>query len=183
MRNEEFVRTMSREGKASELLRGTLFYALVMVFSTIFFWYVPVDGTLAPNFTIFIPGAFLIFGPLAGGDGFADLIGRRYGKHKFKVFAEKNIEGSIAMFVFSLLFTFGLLFIYWIAVDLVWASINVTTLVLPTFIVSIVSTIIEIISPPHWDNLLIPIIVTLSIFILGWLGVYTYPIWHIGPLL
>ncbi|MFW9986239.1 MAG: hypothetical protein ACFFDJ_06730, partial [Candidatus Odinarchaeota archaeon] len=133
IQNEEFVRTMSREGKARELLKGTLFYALVMVISSIFLWYAPVDFTYNPNFAIFIPTAFLIFGPLAGGDGFADLIGRRYGKHKFKIFAEKSVEGSLAMFFFSLIFTFGLLGIYWLIIDPIYASISILALIGPVF--------------------------------------------------
>ncbi len=183
LKNEEFVNTMSREGQPSELLRGTLFYAIIMVFSTIFFWYIPVDTTLQPNWAIFIPTAILIFGPLAGGDGFADLIGRRFGKRKFHIFANKSIIGTLTMLVFSLLFAFGLLFIFWLALDPLWASVNVSRLIIPILVVSIVCTIIEMSSPRNLDNLLIPLFAVITIIILAWFGLYTYPIWHIGPLL
>ncbi len=182
IQNEEFVRTMSREGKARELLKGTLFYALVMVISSIFLWYAPVDFTYNPNFAIFIPTAFLIFGPLAGGDGFADLIGRRYGKHKFKIFAEKSVEGSLAMFFFSVIFTFGLLGIYWLIIDPIYASISILALIGPVFIVSAVTTIVEIFSPRHSDNILIPLAAIITIFALSWFGLYPYYIWHLFPL-
>ncbi len=182
MKNEEFVNTMSREGDPKELLKGTLFYALVMVLASIFFWYVPVDATLQPNWLTFVPTALLIFGPLAGGDGFADLIGRRYGKRKFHIFADKSIIGTLSMFIFSLLFTLGLLFVFWLALDPLYASVNVTALITPIVVVSLVCTIIEMFSPRNLDNLLIPIFAVIIIFVLAWFSLYTYPIWHIGPI-
>lgn len=182
MKNEEFVNTMSREGDPKELLKGTLFYALVMVLASIFFWYVPVDATLQPNWLTFVPTALLIFGPLAGGDGFADLIGRRYGKRKFHIFADKSIVGTLSMFIFGLLFTLGLLFVFWLALDPLYASVNVTALIIPIVVVSLVCTIIEMFSPRNLDNLLIPIFAVIVIFVLAWFGLFTYPIWHIGPI-
>ncbi len=182
MKNEEFVNTMSREGDPKELLKGTLFYALIMVFASIFLWYVPVDATLQPTWIVFVPTAILIFGPLAGGDGFADLIGRRYGKRKFHIFADKSIIGTISMFIFSLLFTLGLLFVFWLALDPLYASVNVTALIIPIVVVTLVSTIIELLSPRNMDNLLIPIFTMIVILALAWFGLFTYTIWHIGPL-
>jgi len=180
IKNEEFVNTMSREGKPSELLRGTLFYALVMVLSSIFFWYVPVNTTLQPVWAIFVPTAILIFGPLAGGDGFADLIGRRFGKRKFHIFAEKSLIGTLAMFVFSLLGTLGLLFVFWLVLDPIYASVNVTALIIPILAVCLVCTIVEVFSPRNLDNLLIPLFAVITLFALTWFG-YPYLLWHIGP--
>ncbi len=182
IKNEEFVNTMSREGKPSELLRGTLFYAVVMVLSSIFFWYVPVNNTLQPVWTIFVPTAILIFGPLAGGDGFADLIGRRFGKRKFHIFAEKSLLGTLAMFVFSLLGTLGLLFVFWLVLDPIYASVNVTALIIPILAVCLVCTIVEVFSPRNLDNLLIPLFAVITLFALTWFG-YPYFLWHIGPIL
>ncbi|MFX1318357.1 MAG: diacylglycerol/polyprenol kinase family protein [Promethearchaeota archaeon] len=182
IKNEEFVNTMSREGKPSELLKGTLFYAVIMVLSSIFFWYVPVDGTLQPRWIVFIPTAVLIFGPLAGGDGFADLIGRRFGKWKFHIFAEKSLLGTLSMFIFSLLGTLGLLFVFWLVLDPIWASVNVTVLLIPIIVVSLVCTIIEVFSPQNMDNLLIPLFAVITLFVLALVGLYPYPIWHTGPL-
>jgi dolichol kinase len=182
VKNEEFVNTMSREGTPRELLKGTLFYTIIMVLSCIFFWYVPVDGTFQANWSLFIPTAVLIFGPLAGGDGFADMIGRRFGKRKFHIFADKSLIGTLAMFVFSLFATLGLLFVFWIALDPLWMSVNVSALIIPIIIVCIVCTLIEMFSPRNFDNLLIPLFAVITIFVLAFFGLYTYPIWHIGPL-
>jgi phytol kinase len=180
MKNEEFVRTMSRSGEPREFLRGTLFYALVMAICAIMMWYVPanIDGT--PNFAIFVPTAFLIFGPLAGGDGFADIIGRKWGKHK--VLGEKSIEGSIAMFLFSILFTYGLLGIYWLLINPVQpAAISLIKPLIPILVIALVATIVEILSPKTFDNLLIPIATVIVIYLLWFFALYPYPLWHIFP--
>jgi phytol kinase len=184
IKNEEFVRTMSRSGKASELLKGTLFYALVMVVSSILMWYVPVNGAGVPQYAIFVPTVFLIFGPLAGGDGCADMVGRKWGKHKYKVFAEKSVEGSLAMFFFSILFTYGLLGIYWLVLNPVYpAAISLIKPLIPILIVSLVATIVEAISPKNVDNLLIPIVSFIVIYILAlpMVGLYPYLVWNFFP--
>ena len=89
--NEDFVRSMSRSGDPKELLGGTLYYAFMMVVIGILWFYVPADGNLA-NAT---PLALIVFGCLAGGDGFADVIGRKYGgDKKFGIGgAEKTFAG------------------------------------------------------------------------------------------
>ncbi len=186
IKNEEFVRTMSRSGSPREFLKGTLFYTLVMAVCAITMWYVPanIDGT--PNFAYFIPTAFLIFGPLAGGDGFADMVGRKWGKHKFKIFAEKSVEGSIAMFIFSILFTYGLLSIYWLIVDQLsaWGSISPIALFIPIITVSLVTTIVEILSPKNLDNLLIPIAAFIVIYLVAPIFFPSYNlVWSLFPTL
>jgi dolichol kinase len=183
IKNEEFVRTMSRSGKANELLKGTLFYALVMVICSIFLWYTPYSAsTLLPVYDIFVPTVFLIFGPLAGGDGFADMIGRKWGKHKYKVFAEKSIEGSLAMFFFSILFTYGLLGIYWLILNpLHPAAISLVKPLMPILIIALVATIVEAISPKNADNLLIPLVTFIVIYALWFIGLYPYLVWNVFP--
>lgn len=173
-KNEGVVRTLSREGDNLGLLKEPLLYVFFMIFAALYLWYAPLDITGIPMFFLFIPTAFLIFGPMAGGEGFTSLIGRRYGKHKFKVFAEKSVEGSLAMFVFSLLFTFVLLGIYWLILGRIFASFSIYTLLLPIFVVSIVTTIVEALSPRKTEFVLIPLSALITIIILSWLGLYPY---------
>ena len=185
IKNEEFVRTMSRSGDPRELLKGTLFYALVMVVCAIVFWYVPFTSTGAPQYAVFVPTTIFIFGPLAGGDGFADMIGRKWGKHRFKVFAEKSVEGSLAMFIFGIIFTYALLGIYWIVLDWLWNITNVvslaqfTTLTIIILVTSLVATIAEIISPKGFDNLVIPIVIGITIYAMALTGLYYYCTWSL----
>jgi phytol kinase len=174
IRSKEFKNTISPDGTAIGLLKVPLLYALFMVFAALYLWYVPLDSLSAPIFTLFIPTALLIFGPLAGGSSFASLIHHHYGKYRFKVLTEKTIEGSLAMFFFSLLFTFGLLGIYWIFLGQIFNSFSIPTLILPIFIVSGVTTIIELLSPENSDVVLIPLAAFFTIFVVHLLGFYPY---------
>ncbi len=173
-KNEGFIRILSPEGEAVGLLKGPLLYVLFMIFAALYLWYVPLDIMGTPEFNLFIPTAFLIVGPLAGGNGFASLIGRRYGRHKFNVVTEKSVEGSLIMFLFSLLFTFTLLGIYWLILGHIFESFSIFTLLIPVLIVSGVTTIVEAVSPRHTVYFLIPLSALITITFLSWIGLYPY---------
>jgi dolichol kinase len=166
MQNEDFVRSMSRSGDPRELLGGTLYYAFMMVVVGILWFYVPPDGNLA-NAT---PLALIVFGCLAGGDGFADVIGRKYGgDRKFGIGgAEKTLAGVIGMFIGSFLFSFVLVFLFSIEV----AGFSVVDLILPIVVVSLVATIVEAITPKGLDNLTISIAAIVMVLLLPYLGVF-----------
>ncbi len=166
MQNEDFVRSMSRSGDPRELLGGTLYYALMMVVVGILWFYVPADANLA-NAT---PLALVVFGCLAGGDGLADVIGRKYGgDKKFGIGgAEKTFVGVIGMFIGSFLFSFVLVFLFSIEV----ASFSIIDLILPIVVVSLVTTIIEAITPKGLDNLTITITAIVMVILLPYLGFF-----------
>ncbi|MHA2427016.1 MAG: hypothetical protein ACXADB_03190 [Candidatus Hermodarchaeia archaeon] len=172
--NEGFVRTLSSEGESLGLLKGPLLYVLFMIFMALYLWYVPLDIMGAPQFDMLIPTAFLILGPLAGGNSLANLIGRQYGRHKFNVVTEKSVEGSLIMFLFSLLFTFVLLGIYWLILGRIFESFSIFTLVIPVFVVSGITTIVEAMSPRNTDYVLIPLSALITITFLSWIGLYPY---------
>jgi len=77
------------------------------------------------------------------GDGFASIIGNIYGRHTYKIFQDtKSIEGSIAMFVFTIVMGDVALAYY-------GQKIN-----LPLIAgVALVATIVEAITPKGADNL------------------------------
>ena len=160
MKDEAFVSSMSRSGDPRELLKGTLYYAVVMGLLAIFWFYVPTSGLGDAN-----PAGFIIIGCLAGGDGLADIIGRRFGgDKKFGLFkAEKTIAGSVAMFLGSVLFSIGLVAVYSLEVS----TFSLSVLFWPIIIVSLVATIAEALSPPHLDNLIIPVAVILAIYLIS----------------
>lgn len=155
MKDEAFIRSMSRSGDPKELLKGTLYYAIILFIVTIL-WFT--SGVENAN-----PGALIILGCLAGGDGFADIIGRKYGgDKKFGLFgAQKTIAGTVAMFLGSFIFSFGLLAIFSIGIP----DFNLVQLLLPIVIISFVVTIVEALSPPNSDNLTIPIVVIIMIIV------------------
>lgn len=153
--DEAFVRSMSRSGEPEELLKGTLYYAIIVVLSTILWFYLPVTGLSDAN-----PIAFILFGCLAGGDGLADIIGRRYGGRIRFGFggSEKTLMGSIGMFIGSMLFSMALIWIF----SLETSAMSVQSLFIPITLISLVATIVEALSPKSLDN----IIIVLSVLIM-----------------
>jgi len=85
------------------------------------------------------------------GDGFASVVGVRFGKHKYKIFDDiKSLEGSISMF----LFTFILL-----NIAVIYYEIEISfILILYLILISIVTSFIEGFTPRGLDNLSVPFI-------------------------
>lgn len=134
--DDQAVKTMTRTGDRKELLRGPLYFTLVMnIMGTIFFY---------------SPSALTAMGFLGWGDGLAPVIGKKYGRHKYKILSEKSFEGSIAFFVFG--FLAAVLFNY-----IFFGHVNLSFI----FICAVITTIIEGVSPKDFDNILIPIAVML----------------------
>jgi dolichol kinase len=160
VKNDAFVASMSRSGDPGELLKGTLYYAIMIVIVTVLWFYIPAN-----------PMAFVILGCLAGGDGLADVIGRKYGgERKFGIGgAEKTVAGSIGMFIGSFLFSYILIAIF----SLELAAFNLVALFIPILGISLVATIVEAISPPNLDNWTVPIIVIVTVVLLT----YLIPAW------
>lgn len=169
MKNESFVNSMSRTGDPRELLEGTLYYAIVMLLMTFFWFYVPSTGIENAN-----PTALLIIGCVSGGDGLADIIGRKFGgEKKFGIKgSEKTIIGSIGMLVGSILVSSILVLIF----SLEAPHINIGTLILPIIVVSVIATIVEALSPKGTDNFLIfvAVIIVILIFELAVPGFWPY---------
>ena len=158
IKNESFVASMSRSGDPRELLQGTLYYAIVMVLMTWFWFYVPSTGISNAN-----PTALLIIGCISGGDGLADIIGRKFGKKKIGLKgSEKTIVGSIGMLVGSILVSSILVLIFSLEVP----QFDILILILPIIVVSIIATIVEAVSPKGTDNFTIFLAVVIVILIL-----------------
>jgi phytol kinase len=90
------IKAMTRTGNPREILRGPLFYGLVFVICTIFFWRNSPIGIMALMM-------------MCGGDGLADIVGRRWGVYKLPLNPEKSWAGSAAMFGGSFAFALGML--------------------------------------------------------------------------
>lgn len=91
---------------------------------------------------------------LGYGDGLAAVIGVKYGKHKL-IFG-KSFEGSLAMFVASLM------------VGLVISSLffPITTALILGVTIAILATIVELFSPKGFDNLTVPLATSLFYYLL-----------------
>ena len=66
IQDEAAVKAMSRTGDRREILRGPLFYGVIFVIMTIIYWKDSPIGIVALML-------------MCGGDGLADILGRRYG--------------------------------------------------------------------------------------------------------
>ena len=86
LEDEAAVQAMARTGDRREILRGPLYYGLMFVLLTILFWKDSPVGTVA----------LMI---LCGGDGVADLVGRRFDRNKLPHNPRKTVAGSISVFI------------------------------------------------------------------------------------
>lgn len=135
--DDEAVKTMTRTGDRRELLKGPLYFTLVMCLMGTVFYKTPL--------------ALTAMGILGWGDGLAPVFGKRFGKHKYYILSEKSIEGSLAFLIFGFFgaLIFNLFF---------YESIDIG------FILglAILATFIEAVSPKDFDNLLIPLSIILA---------------------
>ncbi|MDH7506341.1 MAG: SEC59/DGK1/VTE5 family protein [Candidatus Thermoplasmatota archaeon] len=85
------------------------------------------------------------------GDGFASLVGVRFGKRKYKVFGdEKSFVGSAAMFFSTFVTTLVAIFYY---------NINFSIFVLLVLLfIAFVSAVVEGVTPKGVDNLSVPFV-------------------------
>ena len=147
MQDEAAVQAMTRTGDRREILRGPLFYGIVFVVMTILFWYKTPTGIVALML-------------MCGGDGLADILGRRYGKSKLPWSPDKSWIGSLGMFIGGLVFSAIIVGIF-SAMGLFQGSL--TAYIFPIAIIAIAGTIVESLPYHDIDN----ITVTLTAVILG----------------
>ncbi len=97
--------------------------------------------------------------PMTWGDAFAAIVGKRWGVRRFTVLGQtRSLEGSLAMFGFSFIAT-------WIAL-IVFAQPLGASLWL-AFLVAVSVTVVEAVSPFGIDNLTVPLISALVLYLLS----------------
>jgi len=141
IKDQAAVDAMTRRGDRKEILRGPLLYGVVFVILTIMYWKDSPIGIIALML-------------LSGGDGLADILGKRFGKHKLAWSRNKSWEGSTAMFVGGVGLTIFVLFIFHKMGIFITPFQN---LVLPVVIIGIICTAIESLPLEEYDNLTVPI--------------------------
>ena len=91
------------------------------------------------------------------GDGLGEMIGRPYGKIKYRIFEERSLEGTIAVFVGTAVSIFVALAVNkMLAVDIWWKII----------VVALLGTIVEACNYRFMDNVTLPAIVALMMYLL-----------------
>lgn len=137
--NPDLVKSSTRNGVPGELLRGPLYYGIVFVVCTVLFWRESPVGILA----------LMV---MCGGDGLADVVGRRWGSVKLPFSPEKSWAGSAAMFLGSLTFGIGYLILFeqWGYVQL---PLPPESLIRSIGAIALAATLVEAVPIPDVDNI------------------------------
>jgi phytol kinase len=141
------VQAMSRTGNRREILKGPLYYGIVFILLTVIYWVTSPIGMVALML-------------MCGGDGMADVFGRRFGKLKLPWNPGKSWFGSFGMFIGGWIFSAFILAIFRIF-DIFNQSY--ISYFIPISLIALVGTIIESLPIRDIDNITVP----LSAILLG----------------
>ncbi len=142
IKDERIIKSLSRSGDPKEILKGPLYYGIVFIIITILFWRYSPIGIVA----------LMI---LCGGDGIADLVGSRWGKHYPIPWSKsKSLVGSLGMFMGGLIFSFTILAIF---ISAGFFQLSLLETLSKLLIVCISATIVESLPFDNIDNVSVPI--------------------------
>jgi len=142
LKDEAAVKAMSRTGDRREILRGPLFYGIMFVAITLIYW---------KDSFIGIPGLMM----MCGGDGIADIVGRRVRSAKLPWSPEKSIAGTLSVFAGGWLMTVVVFAIY------VWAGVfhgPLTSFLLPITWIALGATVVESFPFRDIDNITLTVV-------------------------
>ena len=143
MKDEASVKAMSRSGDRREILRGPLYYGVMFVLLTILFWKDSPVGMVA----------LMI---MCGGDGIADLVGRRVKSASLTWSPDKTVGGSVSVFLGGWIFSAFILLVY-VGAGIFAGPFRVY--LIPLTAVAIVSMLVESLPFRDIDNLTVTIVV------------------------
>lgn len=139
------VYAMSRTGDRREILKGPLFYGIIFVVLTIIFW---LDN----------PVGIIALMQLCGGDGIAEILGRRYGRSKIPWNPGKSWIGTSGMFLGG--FSFSIIMVgLFTALNFFPGSLS--SYLIPVTLISIACTITETLPFRDIDNISISLVATI----------------------
>lgn len=142
IKDERIIKSLSRSGDPKEILKGPLYYGIVFIIITILFWRYSPIGIVA----------LMI---LCGGDGIADLVGSRWGKHYPIPWSKsKSLVGSLGMFMGGLKFSFTILAIF---ISAGFFQLSLLETLSKLLIVCISAIIVESLPFDNIDNVSVPI--------------------------
>lgn len=151
MKDQASVDAMTRRGDRREILRGPLIYGIAFVILTIVFWTDSPTGIVALMM-------------LSGGDGLADIMGKRFGTIPLPWSKNKTWAGSIAMFLGGTLFSGAVIFTFLHAG--VWSA-SFESFIFPMLAIGLASTAVESLPIEEYDNITVPVIaVLMGLFLL-----------------
>lgn len=149
LKDEAAVKAMSRTGDRREILRGPLFYGIVFVAITLLYWKDSLIG---------IPALMM----MCGGDGIADIVGRRVHSARLPWSPDKSVAGMLSVFVGGWLMT---VFVFAVFVWVGAFNGPVTRFLLPITWIALGATLVESLPFKDIDN----ITITLASILVGYL--------------
>ena len=126
---------------------GTVYFPLSFVLIVFLFWQQPhlVVASLMP---------------MTWGDAMAAVLGARYGQFRYTLWGStRSLEGSISMFLFAFTATFLVLWLF--------PPLGLGVSLLYALIVSVVTTLVEAVTPWHLDNLTVPLVSAVTLYLLA----------------
>lgn len=142
IRDQAAVDGMSRSGDPREILKGPLYYGIVFVILTIVYWYDSPIGITALMM-------------MCGGDGLADVVGKRLPSQSIPWSPRKTWLGTAAMFTAGWLFSMLILAVFVLAGKF---STTISSLFFPVTILAILATLVESLPMRDIDNLTVPLV-------------------------
>jgi len=137
MKDDAAVQAMTRTGDPKEILRGPLFYGIMFVLMTTLYWKDSPIGITALMM-------------MCGGDGVADIIGRRIKSPKLFWSSEKSIAGSLSVFAGGTLLT---LIVLWIYVSVGALTSPIDSYLLPVMWIALGGMLVESLPFKDVDNI------------------------------
>ncbi|KAK8647390.1 hypothetical protein V6N13_121130 [Hibiscus sabdariffa] len=141
--DQSLIKSVTREGDPKELLRGPLYYVVTLMLCTLLFWRESPVGLIS-------------LGMMCGGDGVADIMGRKFGSAKIPYNQGKSWVGSISMFVFGFFISIGMVCYY---SALGYFQLDWGDTVQRVALVSLVATVVESLPISNLldDNISVPL--------------------------
>jgi phytol kinase len=132
-------------GEGSEDL-GTVYYSISLFLLALWTFYLqkPEIGLLG----------ILVMGY---GDGFAALVGKKWGKTPIFLNKKKSVQGSLTVLIFSTIITLAIINYY-------YTSISLPNGILIGLAIGLLSTVVEAISPNGFDNLSLPLVSSVGFY-------------------
>jgi phytol kinase len=155
-------------GEAEELkvgyLQGPFAYCIaitILVFAFVFWpdkYYIPISAILIMMFA----------------DTAASIVGKRFGKHKINVpwvGNKRSLEGSLTFVIVGFICSFPVFYLLGIIYPGFSMVLSINQVLMLSFLMSIISSVLELMSPSKYDDLIIPIgctfITSIIAFLLG----------------
>ncbi|NMB54929.1 MAG: phosphatidate cytidylyltransferase [Leptolinea sp.] len=150
MKDQAAVDAMTRKGDRREILRGPLIYGIAFVALTILYWKESPIGIVALMM-------------LSGGDGLADIIGKRFGQTRLSWSPGKSWAGSAAMFIGGVIFSLVVILVF---IQAGIFRMPFSGYILPVLLIGLLCTAVESLPIEEYDNVTVP---TAALFLGYWL--------------